>query len=180
MWLHHKNVLYLLLFNYILYLLLHLIFVYLCKVSCKESTDISLVMQILETWKIITFWCQYRELILYYIVLSYAYAAASLLNRVPCMLKTCSRVNVSYVLTCLRFDMPCVLRCSYANVPCVLMCSCANQRVLRIRCSQTNVSCVLTCSRANVPWVLTFFACQHGLLTYAPMCQRVFRAHVLT
>ena len=42
--------------------------------------------------------------------------------------KTCSRVNVSYVLTCSRADMPCVLRCSYANV-----------------------SCVLTCSRANVP-----------------------------
>ena len=45
----------------------------------------------------------------------------SLLNRVPCMLKACSRGNVPCMLTCSRGNVPCVPTCSRANVPCMLM-----------------------------------------------------------
>ena len=68
--------------------------------------------------------------------------ATSLLNCVPCVLKTCSHANMLCVLTChsvLRAHVPCVLPCSRANVPCVLM------------YSRVNVACELTCSRANRP-----------------------------
>ena len=61
----------------------------------------------------------------------------SLLNCVPCLLKTCSRAN-----------MTCVRKCSGANVPCVLTCQrplCAN---------------VLTCQCAMRAHVIT---CQHAL-----------------
>ena len=49
----------------------------------------------------------------------------SLLNCVPCVLKTCSRANVPCMLTCSRANALCVLMCSRANVPCVLTCQCA-------------------------------------------------------
>ena len=75
----------------------------------------------------------------------------SLLNCVPCVLKTCSRANVSCVLTCSRANVPCVLTCSRANVP-----------------------CVLTCTRANVPYVLT---CQCALRAYVLTCQRALRVN---
>ena len=87
----------------------------------------------------------------------------SLLNCVPCVLKTCSRANVPCVLTCSRTNMPCVLTClacSHANVPCVLTCSCVNLSCL-LTCSRANVPFVLTCSRANGSCVLvpTYLAC---------------------
>ena len=63
----------------------------------------------------------------------------SLLNCVPCVLKTCSRAYEPCVLTCLRANVPCVLTCSRANMACVLT------------CLHANVAYVLTCSRANVP-----------------------------
>ena len=50
----------------------------------------------------------------------------SLLNCAPCVLKTCLRANVPYVLTYSHANVPHVLMClacSCANVPCVLMCS---------------------------------------------------------
>ena len=46
----------------------------------------------------------------------------SLLNCVPCVLKTCSRANVPYVLTCSRANVPCVLTCSRALRAYVLVC----------------------------------------------------------
>ena len=67
-----------------------------------------------------------------FLLFSLTLALTSLLNYVPCMLKTCSRAN-----------MPCMLTCSRSNVSCVLTCSLAN------------VPCVFTCSRAKVPCVLT-------------------------
>ena len=91
----------------------------------------------------------------------------SLLNCVPCVLKTCSRANVPYVVTCSRANVPCVVTCSRANVPCVLTCSRANVPNL-LTCSRANVSCVLRCSRANKPCVLT---CQCALPAYVITCQ---------
>ena len=71
----------------------------------------------------------------------------SLLNCVPCVLKTCSRANVPCVLTCSRANVPCVLTCTRANVPYVLTCQC----VLR--------AYVLTCQRAlRVNWQLALRA----------------------
>ena len=102
----------------------------------------------------------------------------SLLNCVPCVVKTCSRANVPYVLTCSRAYVLCVLTCSRANVPCVLTCSLAN------------VPCVLTCSRANTPCVLThsrartmrayLLTCQCVLCDYVLKCQHPLSAEVLT
>ena len=61
----------------------------------------------------------------------------SLLNCVPCVIKTCSRANVPYVLTCSRVNPPCVRMCSRFKVLCMLP------------CSHANVTCVLTCLRAH-------------------------------
>ena len=74
---------------------------------------------------------------------SFVLCLMSLLNCVPCVLKTCSRANVPCVLTCSRGNVPCVLTCSRANIPCVLT------------CSRASVPCVLTYSLAYVPCVLT-------------------------
>ena len=71
------------------------------------------------------------------------YFIQSLLNCVPCVLKTCSRTKAPYILTCLRANMSCVFTCPRVNVSCVLT------------CPRANVPCVLTCSRANVHFVLT-------------------------
>ena len=78
----------------------------------------------------------------------------SLLNCVPCMLKTCSRVNVPCVLTCSRAYVPCVLICSRVNVPCVLTYSRTNVSSV-LTYSHANVPCVLTCLRVNVPCMRT-------------------------
>ena len=89
----------------------------------------------------------------------------SLLNCVPCVLKTCSyanvpcvltcsRANMSCVPTCLRANTPCVLTCSRANMPCVLMYSCV-LRAYVLTCSRVNVPCELTCSCVNVPSSIT-------------------------
>ena len=74
---------------------------------------------------------------------SFVLCLMSLLNCVPCVLKTCSRANVPCVVTCSCGNVPCVLTCSRANIPCVLT------------CSRASVPCVLTYSLAYVPCVLT-------------------------
>ena len=74
----------------------------------------------------------------------------SLLNYVPCVLKTCSRANVPCVLTCLR-----------AHVP-----TC--QRALR--------AYVLKYQRALRVYVLT---CQRALRNHVPTCFAGSRANVL-
>ena len=70
-----------------------------------------------------------------------------LLNCMSCVIKTCSRANVSHMLTCSRASVPCVLTCSRAYLPCVRTCWC------------TNVPCVcvyvLTCLRSLRAYVLT-------------------------
>ena len=77
---------------------------------------------------------------------------SSLLNCVPCVLKTCSRANV-----------PCVLTCSRANMLCVL------------KCSRANVSCVLACQRVLGAYVVT---CQCALRAYVLMCKRAILNNV--
>ena len=69
-------------------------------------------------------------MILHAFIADITYFLTSLLNCVPCVLKTCSRANVPYVLTCSRAKVPCELTCSHANVLFVLMCSRANVLVL--------------------------------------------------
>ena len=78
--------------------------------------------------------------------------ATSLLNYVPCMLKTCSRANVLCVITFSGANVSCVLPCSRANVPCWLTCSCANVLWV-LMYSRVNLACELTWSYANIPWV---------------------------
>ena len=111
----------------------------------------------------------------------------NLLNCVHCMLKTCWRANVIYMLKCSRSNMPCVLTCSLANMSCVVtihVLTCLawlRAYVLWVlTCSRANVLCVFTCSRANVPCFLTFFTCQHALRAYVRRYLRSLRAHVLT
>ena len=70
--------------------------------------------------------------------------SSSLLNCVLCVLKTCSRANVPYVLTCWCANVPCGLTFSRGNVRCVLTC----QRVLH--------AYVLTWQRAFRAYVLTY------------------------
>ena len=76
----------------------------------------------------------------------------SLLNCVPCMLKTCSRVNVPCVLTChacLRANVLGVLSCSRALsafVPHVSKC---------LECLCTHISMWLAISRAHAPTCLS-------------------------
>ena len=79
----------------------------------------------------------------------------NLLNCVPCVLKTCSRVNVPCVLTCYRVNVPCVLTahvptffaCLRANVSCV--CLCAHVPMCFV-CSCPHVSTWLVSSCAHV------------------------------
>ena len=91
----------------------------------------------------------------------------SLLNCVPCVVKTCSRANVPYVLTCSRAYVLCVLTCLRANVPCVLT------------CSHANTSCVLTHSRARTMRA-HLLTCQCTLCDYVLKCQHPLSAYVLT
>ena len=78
----------------------------------------------------------------------------SLPNCVPCVLKTCSRANFSYVFMSSRANVTCILTCSRAYVPCMLTCSRANVPCV-FRCSRANLPCVLTWPHANVPCVST-------------------------
>ena len=94
-----------------------------------------------------------------------AWPEDSLLNCVPCVIKTCSRTNVPSVLMC---NFPCVLMCSRASVPCVLT------------CSRTNVLCVLTCSLVSMHYVLTWLTSQHDLRAYVHTCERSLQAHMVT
>ena len=90
---------------------------------------------------------------------------ASLLKCVPCVLKTCSRANVPYLLTCSHANVLCVLTCSRANVSCVLI------------YSRADVFCVLTCQRALRAHVPTCLAC---LRAHVSRCLACLRAHALT
>ena len=85
----------------------------------------------------------------------------SLVNCLPCVLKTCSRAKVPCVLTCSHANVFCILKCSRASISCILTCSCANESSV-LTCSHANMSCVLACARANVPYLLT---CQSTLHT---------------
>ena len=85
---------------------------------------------------------------------SFVLCLMSLLNCVPCVLKTCSRANVPCVVTCSRGNVPCVLTCSRANIPCVLTCSRASVPCV-LTYSLAYVPCVLTLSLKSVPCVLT-------------------------
>ena len=95
----------------------------------------------------------------------------SMLNCMPCMLKSCSHANVLCVVTCSRANVPWVLTYSRANVPCVVKCSRANVPCVSTY-SRANVLCMLSRSRANVPWVLTCLTCQYVLRAYVLTSQR--------
>ena len=88
----------------------------------------------------------------------------SVLNCVPCMLKTCSHANVPYMLTC--SSALCAYLLMSQRALCAYMLKSCTLYVLT--CSQANVPCVLTCSCANVPCVLT---CLRALHAYVLMCQ---------
>ena len=116
-------------------------------------------------------------------LLTKCFGKMSLLNCVPCVLKTCSRTNVPCVLTYQRVfcaHVPACLACSRALQAYVLTC----QRALRasvITCQLVLRTYVITCqrsvrahmptcfacSRANAFWVLTCLTCQHALLIYS-------------
>ena len=66
--------------------------------------------------------------------------------KLPCVLKTCSRANLPFMLTCLRANVPSVLTCQRA------MCA--------------NVPSVLRYQRAMRAYVPTCPACQHALSAY--------------
>ena len=70
----------------------------------------------------------------------------SLLNYVPCVLKTCSLAKVPCVLTCSRAHVPKCLACLRAHVPCVLM------------CSRANMPCMLTWQRPSFDVTIFSFA----------------------
>ena len=81
-------------------------------------------------------------------------------NRVPCVLKTCSRTNVPCVLTCaLRVYMLTCQRALYAYVPTCLACLRAHEPTclacLRVHVQTCLSAYVLTCLRVNVLWLVT-------------------------
>ena len=86
--------------------------------------------------------CLFRFWCLFFQIFFVNQIFLSLLNCVPCVLKTCSpalRAHLPTCLVCLRVHVPTYLR---AQVPCVL------------KCSRANTLCVLTCSLAHVPtWI---------------------------
>ena len=91
----------------------------------------------------------------------------SLLNCVPCALKTCSRVNC---LACLRAHVTTCLACLRAQVRMylrahVLTClACLSVHLSTcLACLRTQLPTCIASSRANVPWLLTCLACQHAL-----------------
>ena len=91
----------------------------------------------------------------------------SLLNCVPCVLKTCSRVNLlrAHMPTCLaslRAHVPRCLACLRTHVPTCLACSHAHGQTC------------LECLPAHVP---TYLAC---LRVHVPTCLACLRAHVPT
>ena len=82
----------------------------------------------------------------------------SLLNCVPCVLKTCSRANVPYVLTCQRALRAYMVTCQRALRTYVVTCLRPSRAymVKCLACLRANVSCVLTCSRALSAYVLVY------------------------
>ena len=84
-------------------------------------------------------------------------SSVTLLNCVSCVLKLCSRVNVSCVLTFTRAKVPCVLKYSRGNVYCVLRCycmgtcSCAN--VLHVSTYLAYLCIHVSTQLVNMPWV---------------------------
>ena len=90
----------------------------------------------------------------------------SLLNCVPCLLKTCSRANVPCVSTCLacvRANVRTCLACLRAHLPTCLACTRANMACV-LTCSRANVPCLLTCSRVNVLVLMPLFSVSLPLL----------------
>ena len=84
----------------------------------------------------------------------------SLLNCMPCVLKTCSRANVPCVLTCSRAlpaYVPVYPVCLRAHVPTCFACLRANVLCALMR-SRAIVPCVLTCQRANFDATIFNFA----------------------
>ena len=90
--------------------------------------------------------CWFIQYVCYLYEENKSISSVTLLNCVSCVLKLCSRVNVSCVLTFTRAKVPCVSKYSRGNMYCVLRCS-----------------CVGTCSCANVLHMSTYLAylCTH-------------------
>ena len=89
-------------------------------------------------------------------------------NRVPCVLKTCSRTNVPCVLTCQRAMRVYMLTCQralYAYVPTCLACLRAHAPTC-LACLRVHVQTCLTCLRAHV------LTCRRALTGDVLTCQR--------
>ena len=103
----------------------------------------------------------------------------SLLNCVPCVLKTCSRANVSCVLTwslatcraCLRTHVPTYLACLRAIQPTCSACLCAHA-LTYLACLHAIVPTCPACLCVHLP---TYLA---RLRAHVPMCLACLRAHV--
>ena len=104
----------------------------------------------------------------------------SLQNCVPCVLKTCSRANVSCVLTwslatcraCLRTHVPTYLACSRAIQPTCSACLYAHASTYLARL-RAHVPMCFACLRAHVR------LCLVCLRAHVPKCLLCFRAKVL-
>ena len=92
----------------------------------------------------------------------------------PCVLKTCSRANVPWVLTCSH--VPTFLACLRAHVPWVLKYVLTYQHALCayvltcLECLRAHVPTYLACLLAHVP---TSLACLRALPAYVLMCQHI-------
>ena len=102
----------------------------------------------------------------------------SLLNCMPCVLKTCSHADVPCVLACngcQRVLRAYVLTCQHVLHAHVLTWQCPLCAYV-FTCSSANVSCVLTCSRDKAPYVLT---CSRANLLCVLSCSHVSMSSVL-
>ena len=134
------------------------------SIKCQNDVNDIILMSLILS-NLYSFICNPGHNVLEFCNISekFGFPTRSLLNCVPCVLKTCSRANVTCVLTysrVLRSHVPTCLACSpvlCAHVPTCLACLRAKVSCV-LMCSRTNVSWVLTCSRADVPWVLK---CSH-------------------
>ena len=89
---------------------------------------------------------------------SFVLCLMSLLNCVPCVLKTCSRANVPCVVTCpacLRAHVLTSLAYLRAHVPACLVCL-RTHLPTSLACLRSHLKACLTCLRAHVP---KCFAC---------------------
>ena len=89
----------------------------------------------------------------------------------PCVLKTCSRVNVPCVLTCSRANGPSVLAYSRTHVPTCLAYSCAHVSTC-LACLRAHVPTCYACLR---PQVATWFACSRAHVQRCIDCLRTSR-----